>query len=100
MVHFNHRHTPALSDHSDEGRPISMPISVTSARVEHYAGVIESMSRDAVRRFVQKNNRLPAPESIARYNTEMIRLMTIGRDIVQAQDVEIVESIQLNENAK
>lgn len=91
------RRTPTLMTYSDEGKPIPIYVNVTQARVEHYSGVISMMTADAVNRFLQKSGRLPSPAALNRYNTELLRLMTIGKQVLRAQQVEIIEPQLLNE---
>lgn len=85
--------------HDDEGKPVRMVFNVTSDRVNHYNDVIESMTATAVRKFIDRYKKQPQAEAVAFYKKELVRVMTIQRDVRRAEKIEIQESRILNENS-
>jgi hypothetical protein len=83
--------------HDDENKPVRMLYNVTSERVNHYNDVIEAMTSTAISKFIEKHKKRPQPQAVAFYKKELVRVMTIQRDIRRAEKIQIQESVILNE---
>ena len=83
--------------HDDEGKPVKMAFSVTAERVNHYNDVIGFMKSTAIRKFVDTHKRQPSAQAVKFYEKEMVRMVTIQRDIKGAEKIRIQDSNILNE---
>lgn len=63
--------------------------SVTSDRVNHYGEVIASMVASEIRRCQTQDNFTPSKEQVQFYEKELIRHMTIRRNIDFASTIKI-----------
>jgi hypothetical protein len=76
----------------DENKPVRMAFDITQQRVEHYSGVISYMVKAEIARCQTEENFTPSPEQIRFYEKELIRHMTIRRNIDGAQKIRISKS--------
>jgi len=75
--------------HDDMDKPIRTAFSITAKRVEHYDDVVEFMTRDAIKRYVDKYKEKPKPRQVMFAKKEIARLAIISRDLISAQSVQI-----------
>lgn len=80
---------------SDEGRPVRMAFSVTSARVQHYDDIVEYMVKDAIEKYKQQHKQNPSQEQIAFLRKEMVRYAVIRHDMNTATKLSIKSNILL-----
>lgn len=81
-----------MNTYSDENKPVRMAFDVTQGRVEHYSDVISYMVKAEVSRCQTEEHFTPSAEQIRFYEKELIRHMTIRRNIEGAQKIRISKS--------
>lgn len=80
-----------------ENQPVRMAFSVTSARVQHYDGVIDHMTATAVEKFRATHKCEPDPQQVAFLQKQLIRHAVIRHDVNTAASLTINKSSILNE---
>jgi hypothetical protein len=82
---------------SDEGKPVRMAFSVSSARVQYYDDVIDHLVRAATVQFNDTHRRPPSVSELAAFKRALIRYAVIRHDLQSALDLKIKPSELLNE---
>jgi hypothetical protein len=80
-----------------DNTPYRTAFVVTSDRVNHYNEVIEMMVANEINRCKTKDNFTPTNQQVAFYKKELVRHMTIGRNLDFAQKIKISKSNILHE---
>lgn len=78
--------------HNDENKPVRMAFDITQQRVEHYSDVVSYMVKAEVARCQSEEGFTPTPDQIRFYEKELIRHMTIRRNVDGAQKIRISKS--------
>ena len=81
-----------MNIHNDENKPVRMAFDITQSRVEHYNDVVSYMVNAEVARCKAEEGFTPTPSQIRFLEKELIRLMTIRRDLEGAKKLRISKS--------
>jgi len=81
-----------MNYHNDENKPVRMFVNLTSERVNHYNDVIEFMVQTEVSRCRTEDKFEPTQSQIQFLRKELLRHVTIRRNIEFAQKIKIPKS--------
>ena len=78
--------------HNDENKPVRMAFDISQQRVEYYSDVIAYMVKAEIARCQTEENFTPTADQIKFFEKELIRHITIRRNVEGAQKIRISKS--------